>query len=109
MLVALLAAYVLSGCSTQSPYVSSTARMQQASQMNSAIVENAVTTLQCPKGYRIVGEDVTMDKKVYSKYKEIGGRGRRSNNYFPRAEHEAGDVTQGKMRLKCERIPVSME
>jgi hypothetical protein len=78
--------------------------------MNSAIVENAVTTLRCPKGYRIVGEDVSMDKRVYSKYKEeIGGRGRRSNTYFPRAEHEAGDITQGRMKLKCERIPISME
>lgn len=110
-LVALLAAYILSGCATQNPYVASAQRMGQASKMNTAIVNDSLSTLQCPKGYRIVGEDVRVEKKAYSEYREeIGGRGRRSNTYFPRAEHEAGDLSRGTGRLKCERIPaISME
>ncbi len=103
IIVSLFAAMFLAGCAGSNPYHDSTVRMQHASSMNTAIVNNAIATMQCPPGYQEVKNNVRIDKRVWSEYsEEIGGR--RSNTYFPRAEHDAGDQTRGDGRLKCERI-----
>ncbi|NCN11779.1 hypothetical protein GW937_00470 [Candidatus Kaiserbacteria bacterium] len=103
-IVFLLITFLVAGCAgSGNPYVDSSDRMYRASEMNTTIVNNSLATLQCPPGYKVSKEDVRVEKRVSSEYSEkIGGR--RSNTYFPRAEHSASDISRGDGRLKCERI-----
>ena len=106
MIVITTGSLLNSGCSISTdPYHNSVVRVNNASRMNSGVVSGGVATLECPDGYVETDRDTSIGKRVWAEYEEEIGSGRnRSRLGFPSQKFEAGDVTRGKVDVKCEKV-----